>query len=202
MAERVMIFVDAPNLERGIKQRYQGYYLNHTAFFQKLTNGHELISVHWFDTELVKSVNPTTYHTQQKFWHRLQQENPKLHLHKGSLRHSYEDGKNWEEEGVDASLSQWLSLEVQRYDKGIILTADGDQDSALRTLQGDPWNKKFALAILDYAPSYKLRRTCDEVIEMTSDWLDPLWRRRPNGLTLGLPRPRQATQAAAGTENN
>ena len=168
---RVMIFIDGSNLYHCLKNDFKRTDLDYGKFAQKLCAGRLLIRVHYYSAP-VPQTDMVRYQSQQRFFERLRN----TPYHRVVLGRLEPRGTTLVEKGVDIKIAvDMLRLAVQNiYDVAILVSGDGDFASVVEAVQD--FGKHVENATTPSASSRHLKQTCDQMITLTSSFLQDCWR--------------------------
>lgn len=161
--EKVMFFIDASNLYKGIKGLgLSGWKLTHLNFFEFCNSflkpaEQKLVRIYYYDAPFKAEWDQKRYVAQQQF-HGSLHRHPNLELRLGRLQGKYPDIY---EKGIDSALSVDMIKFAYNdsYDIGIIISADGDYVPAVQLC------KDMGKNVWNITPislkCFHLRQVCD-----------------------------------------
>jgi uncharacterized LabA/DUF88 family protein len=172
MAERVMIFFDAPNFQNHLKRDYYGRFVDWKQLFDKLVGPRTLVEIHFHTTEQDPKVDIRKFQKQQRFLSGLAKSIPGLipKAHAMQLINGV-----YKEKDVDHALCGIMGLAAgaDRYDTAILVAADRDYVTTVDTVRSV--GKRVELALFPYARADELKGVCDRVHYFTDEWLKDVW---------------------------
>jgi uncharacterized LabA/DUF88 family protein len=171
MDERVAIFIDGGNLYHSLKKDFVRSKLNFEKFAQKLVASRKLSRVYYYAALPKQEDDPEAYSTQQRFLDSLDHipyfdvNISKLIVHNGVRK----------ELGLDVKLAVDM-LEMayaDSYDTAILVSGDGDMASVVEAVKRHGKHVENVSAPNNL--SAHLRKICDRVLVLDSNFLDDCW---------------------------
>lgn len=168
-----MIFIDGANLFHSLEQVCGRTDLDYHKLCLALGARRNLRRTYYYNARVDQSRNPERYADQQRFFaylHRV----PNFAVKLGNLVYSPDSRPR--QKGVDVSLATDMLMHAFRgnYDTAILVSGDADFADAVQAVKDLGPNVEIAL----FGPgsSRVLRDIADEVIDLTPEYFENLWR--------------------------
>ncbi len=162
MKERVVVFIDGPNIFYAIRD------LNIKIDYRRLVNflvkDRKLVEARYYTSmpreEDVQSSEWESYMRQKKFLKKLESQGIKVIV--TTLKKLPSGG--YEEKGLDIILSTDMLKLSKKYDTGILVSGDGDFVNVVKEIK--QIGKRIENAAFIKTSSYQLRNACDRYIPL------------------------------------
>lgn len=185
MNDRVVIFIDASNLEIAILESFKKRVLPETLAM-KLAGERRLMRINYYEAPLLEEVNKISYAQQQKFFDRLRK-NPYFDVRLGRRvrrEKEYEcpscgfkfKKTTFQQKGVDSLISFDLIALAARDAYDIAILVAGDQDFVCPILEVRMMNKQVENAFVEDCWSPALKNVVDKKILLDANFLADCWR--------------------------
>lgn len=186
MNDRVVVFIDASNLEIAILESF-GKRVLPEALALKLVGERRLMRVNYYEAPLLEEVNQISYAQQQKFFDRLRMI-PYFDVRLGRrVRRDkeYECPKcghkftktSFQQKGVDSLIAFDLIALATRDAYDIAILVAGDQDFVCPVLEVRMMDKYVENAFVEDAWSPALKGVVDKAILLDDEFLKGCWRK-------------------------
>ena len=169
--ERVAIFIDGSNLYHGLKDTFGKANIDFEKFSQKLCGGRSLVRTYYYSVPVNRADGEARYRDQQRFFTKLQSV-PYFEVKLGRL---VKRPIGMVEKGVDVKLAvDMLVMAFNNiYDTAILVSGDGDFDSALYGAKN--MGKHVENAYFSKGHSDQLKKACDKTILLDKAFLTGCW---------------------------
>ncbi len=175
---RVMVFIDGANLYHSLEKVCGRTDLDYRKLCLALSDGRNLRRTYYYNARLGQSHDPDRYAIQQRFFDYLRRV-PKLEVKLGNLVYSPDSRPR--QKGVDVSLATDMLMHAFRdhYDTAVLVSGDADFADAVQAVKDLGPNVEIAL----FGPGSArvLRDVADEVINLTPEYFENLWREEQAG---------------------
>ncbi len=171
--KKVVIYIDGSNFYFSIKKTFDCK-IDIEKFCKKLVENDDLISVNYYISPLIQSINPKMYAEQQSFFERLKKID-KLKIIFGRLERHKKDGKYfYVEKATDINLAQDLIFDAvdNNYDKAYLISNDGDFSGVVSSII-----KRFKKEVIYVAIgnsksiSYHLKKVASSIIRINKEFI-------------------------------
>ncbi len=175
MTDRVMVFIDGPNLYKTLKQELGMAEVDYTKFSEKLVGPDRRWVRTYYYTALVPRTDDVRIHDNQQ---RLLQALKRVPYVRVCLGRLEPRGDTYVEKGVDVRLAVDMLRHAYRdnYDTAILVSGDGDFAAVVEAVTEK--GKCVEVASTDTGRSDHLFDVADKIICLDNDFLSGCWFQR------------------------
>jgi uncharacterized LabA/DUF88 family protein len=158
---RVMFFIDGNNLYRSFKDLYGDGKCDLRALVEAVLNQRTLVEVGFYIGKVKREGNVLLSEGQQRFLDKVKNISG-FRVWLGHIQHNYHQGKGediYKEKGVDVRIATHLLTFSDKYETGVIVSADSDLVPAV--LEAKKLGKRIENAFPWERKSWHLFQNCD-----------------------------------------
>ncbi len=124
MPDRIMVFIDGPNLYRGFRAAYGSGKYDVVKLGTTLAAGRTLVKIHFYTGAVTQQMGKDLYADQQRFFSHLKRQ-PQVNLW---TRRMVNTNGVWHEKGVDVQIATHMVAMAHRDEYDVAILASGDSD--------------------------------------------------------------------------